>query len=60
MKTGDPRRSIQERYAGKQAYLDKIDQAAHELEREGFVLEADLPALHERAGREWDFRMNAK
>jgi hypothetical protein len=60
MKSGDPRRSIQERYSSKQAYLDKIDQAAHELVVAGFLLEADLPLLHDRAGREWDYRMKGE
>ncbi len=57
LKTGDPRRSIQERYRDRQAYLEKIDQAAHDLMLSGFLLEADLPLLHDRAAREWDFRI---
>jgi hypothetical protein len=60
MKSGDPRRSIEERYATKQVYLQKIDQAAHELLTAGFLLERDLPALHERAAREWDFRVKGE
>ncbi len=56
--SGDPRSSVQERYRDRQAYLDQIDQAAHELVVSGFVLERDLPLLHERAAREWDFRVN--
>lgn len=55
--SGDPRKSIQERYKDKQDYLDRIDRAARALARSGFVLETDLPALHERAGREWDYRL---
>ena len=55
LKSGDPRLSVEERYRDRQAYLDKIDQAAHELMNSGFVLESDLPLLHERAAREWDF-----
>ena len=54
-KSGDPRNSIQERYRDRQAYLDKIDQAARELVVSGFVLERDLPLLHDRAAREWDY-----
>ncbi len=55
LKSGDPRLSVEERYHDRQAYLEKIDQAARELVNSGFVLESDLPLLHERAAREWDF-----
>jgi len=60
MKSGDPRRSVQERYSDKQAYLVKIDAAAHELSKAGFLLETDLPLVHDRAAKEWDFRVNVK
>lgn len=60
LKSGDPRKSVQERYRGRQAYLDKIDQAARELMVSGFVLKTDLPLLRDRAGREWDFRVNGQ
>ena len=33
----------------------KIDQAAHDLVTAGFLLDTDLPALHERAAAEWDY-----
>ncbi len=56
-KNGDPRRSIAERYPSKQAYLDKIDQAAHELVVAGFLLQTDVVLLHDRAAREWDYRV---
>jgi len=49
------RASIQERYSSEQAYLEKIDQAGKNLATSGFVLAADLPALHERAKSEWEF-----
>ncbi len=55
-KLGDPRRSVQERYTNKEIYLNKIDQAAHDLVTAGFLLQTDLPALHERAASEWDYR----
>ena len=55
LKSGDPRPSIEERYRDRQAYLDKIDYAARELVQSGFALESDLPLLHDRAAREWDF-----
>ena len=60
VKSGDSRRSVEERYADKQAYLSKIDEAAHELVTSGFLLETDVPLLHKRAAREWDFRVNGQ
>jgi hypothetical protein len=54
-KTGDPRKPVDERYRDRDAYLEKIDTASRELLKSGFVLEADLPALHKRAAQEWDF-----
>jgi alpha/beta hydrolase family protein len=54
----DPRLSIEDRYATEQEYLKKIDQAAQELQRIGFVLETDLPSLHSRAAREWQYRQS--
>jgi hypothetical protein len=60
LKSGDPRKSVEERYSSRRAYLDKIDQAAHALLDSGFVLESDLPLLHERAAREWDFIHSAE
>lgn len=50
------RAAIQQRYSSEQAYLDKIDQAARNLVASGFLLQADLVALHERAKSEWEFR----
>jgi hypothetical protein len=53
LKSGDPRVSVQERYANRETYLAGIDQAAHDLMMSGFLLETDLPLLHDRAAREW-------
>ena len=50
----DPRAAIAERYASKQAYLDKIRAAADKLVADRFLLAADLPAVLDRAGRHWD------
>ena len=51
----DPRLSIEERYENKRVYLEKITQAALTLEKQGLLLDQDVPKLRERAGREWDF-----
>ncbi|MEO8467673.1 MAG: alpha/beta hydrolase domain-containing protein [Gammaproteobacteria bacterium] len=50
----DPRASIAERYASKQAYLDKIRAVADKLVADRFLLAEDVPAVVDRAGRHWD------
>jgi len=52
---GDPRLSIEARYTSKQEFLDKFSAAAQALARQGYLLDSDIPALRERAGREWDY-----
>lgn len=54
-KTKDPRLSIEERYATKSAYLEKIGDAAAGLEKNGLLLEDDIPKLRDRAAKEWDY-----
>ncbi len=53
-KTGDPRRSVEERYRSREDYLGRIDAAAQALVREGYLLEQDIAMIKERAAREWD------
>ena len=52
---GDPRLSIEERYANKQEYLDKIEAAARGMVASGFLLAGDVPKVVERSAAEWDF-----
>ncbi len=40
--TGDPRRSILERYGSKEGYMKAIEAAARALVAEGFMLEEDV------------------
>ncbi len=54
-KRQDPRLSIEERYADKKAYLQKITAAAGELAEEGYILQSDLPTIVEQAGSRWDY-----
>jgi hypothetical protein len=56
-KSGDPRRSIAERYSGREEYLKKFEAAARGLVSAGFLLPEDLPRLLERAAVEWDYAM---
>jgi Alpha/beta hydrolase domain len=52
--SGDSRRSIEERYRGRQDYLDRVKRAAADLVRERFLLQADVPGVMQRAEQTWD------
>jgi Alpha/beta hydrolase domain len=54
--TNDPRPSVEERYAGRDAYLRAYDAATAALVRDGYVLQEDAPALHARAVELWASR----
>jgi hypothetical protein len=54
-KSGDPRLSIEERYASREEYLAKFQAAAQSLARAGFLLAGDIPRLVERGAAEWDY-----
>ena len=53
-KNADPRRSVEERYASRQEYLDRVGSAARELAGERYILERDIPTIVDRAARQWD------
>lgn len=53
-RTGDPRRSIEERYASRGQYLDLVRQAAAALVTDRFLLANDVPDVVERAAEQWD------
>ena len=52
----DPRLSVEERYADRDAYLRAYDAATAALVRDGYVLQEDAPALHARAVELWTSR----
>ena len=52
---GDPRRSIEERYQGREQYLAEIAKAANDLVTKGLLLKADVPRIVEQAGTRWDY-----
>jgi hypothetical protein len=54
-RAGDPRRSIEERYANNEAYLQQITAASLALMESGFLLSQDLAGIRERAAAHWDF-----
>jgi hypothetical protein len=51
---GDPRRSVEERYAGREQYLERVGAEAEALAADGVLLAADVPRIVARAGRHWD------
>jgi hypothetical protein len=54
-KGGDPRRSIEERYASKEQYLQLIEKSANDLVKTGYLLAADVPEIVAFAGKEWGY-----
>ncbi len=52
--SGDPRRSIAERYASRDAYLEQFAHATDELIQQRWLLPEDRAALMQRGGEEWD------
>src|SRR5262249_59549715 len=56
---GDPRPSIEERYASRVAYLARARDAAERLVAERHMLAEDVEAVVERAGRLWGFIVRA-
>ncbi len=53
-RSGDPRPSLEERYASRAAYLAAVRAAARRLVGSRFMLEEDVEPSVERAGRMWD------
>ena len=54
-RVGDPRPSLGERYASKEAYLTRVTEALQQLIKEGYLLAEDLDALRTQAGARWDW-----
>jgi hypothetical protein len=48
-RSGDPRRSLEARYAGQADYLRRVEAAAEDLRRRGFLLAEDVQAIVARA-----------
>ena len=53
--SGDPRASIEERYASREDYLEQVTRAARDLVSEGYLLEEDVDEVVELAGRKYDY-----
>jgi hypothetical protein len=55
----DPRPSIEERYKGRDDYLQRIRTAATALVKERFILEQDVEDVVQRATKHWDYATRA-
>jgi hypothetical protein len=53
-RSGDPRPSVEERYGGRDDYLDRVRRAAEAMVAERALLAEDVAPIVERAGRLWD------
>jgi Alpha/beta hydrolase domain len=54
-RTGDPRKSIEERYKSKEFYLRHYSNALDQLIKDRWILSEDRDAVLERGVQEWDF-----
>ncbi len=54
---GDPRPSVEERYPGRDAYLERVRGAALQLIAKKYLLERDLRPIVDLSGAEWDYVM---
>jgi hypothetical protein len=54
-RTGDSRKSIEERYASRQDYLGRIALEAVGLVDERYLLPEDVPEIIRQAGAHWDW-----
>lgn len=56
----DPRPSLEERYASRDEYLQRIRSAATDLVRGGYLLADDVENVVARATRHWQYATQAK
>ncbi|PYX69619.1 MAG: hypothetical protein DMG78_21515, partial [Acidobacteria bacterium] len=52
-KSGDPRKSIAERYAGHDDYMARFTKATDELVKQRWILPEDREAVIQRGEQEW-------
>jgi hypothetical protein len=52
--SGDPRKSIAERYASREDYLNRCTRSLDEMVKQRWILEEDRKTLVHRAEQEWD------
>jgi hypothetical protein len=54
-KSGDPRLSLEERYASRAEYLQRVDAAAKKLVTQRYLLQEDVDTIVKSAGDHWDW-----
>ena len=57
IRSGDPRRSITERYRDRAEYVSLVEDATRRLVKERYLLDEDRGRVVDRAGRHWDHVM---
>ena len=57
---GDPRKTIPERYQGREDYLARYRKAVDDLAAERYVLAEDKDALVKMGAREWDYALSGE
>jgi hypothetical protein len=57
-RTGDPRLSIEERYASRADYLKLVEDAANKLATQRYLLAEDVQPIVKAAGQHWDWTMS--
>lgn len=55
LQAGDPRLSIAERHASREAYLERIRTEAARLARQGYLIGSDVPQVTRQAAELWDY-----
>ena len=55
----DPRRSIEERYRGREQYLAEVTRATRDLVKAGYLLNGDVSRIVQQAGTRWDYATSA-
>jgi hypothetical protein len=58
--SGDPRRSIEERYASRDEFLTRVRAAAQQLAREGYLLVEDIDIVVSDNAARWDEAMRGQ
>jgi hypothetical protein len=59
-RSGDPRRSIAERYPSRGGYLEQVRQEAQRLIDEGYILAEDLETVVDQASRRYEVLADAR
>ncbi len=57
-KAGDPRLSVEERYASRAEYVKRVEDAANTLAQQRYLLAEDVPTIVKAAGEHWDWTFN--